>query len=152
MLSEDFSESGSLPVFSKKGGRILIRSLVFSRSLRVLDFFLVSLILTDSIARNFSFTFIIYLSIISQNTIDFLKQDDQLDCSIWTIKIFWLSWLIVGYTTLHSNMLFLVPSLAIESFQTSLKIHTISDPLHSLTIEYSLTSHARDIPNSKSLG
>ena len=66
-----------LLVFSVKGGRILVHSFVsweanrISTSFWIHDISLVTLRLTDTNTKNFSFTFIICQSIINQNMIDF---------------------------------------------------------------------------------
>ena len=92
MLGENFSESDVCDIESAarlftcrfcEGGRILVRSLLsresskFLTSFRRQDISLVTLILTDTNARTFSFIFIICLLIIDQNAIDIFKQERE---------------------------------------------------------------------------
>ena len=110
-------DRGSIP------GRVILKTqkMVFDAALLNTH---ATLRLTNTNARNFSFTFNICLSISNQNTIDFWSRKwkeergwqiflmahfwYQLDLSIW------LSGLMDRYTLFYSNTLYWSPTLAVE--------------------------------------
>ena len=139
----------SLPVFSETSSRIFLRSFVskevsnFQDSFSIKNISLVTLTQTDTKASNFSFTVIIFPSMISQNAIDFLTkwkkriEKRQVDISrglllTWTIRF-------------RRSKLSDCPGWWLHTLSFS-QTRTIPGLLPSLTVEYPLTSHTRDIP------